>query len=100
MKPGILLWSCPQTEESEVQGGSNSVLQPGRPAHSGHEQTKQIFDMLFVAEDKNASAKLARSKSALDLLMDDTRCWEGNFRSMIRIPSSNTLIRSATPRSS
>ena len=34
---------------------------------------KQIFDMLFTAEDKNASAKLARSKSALDLLMDDTR---------------------------
>ena len=34
---------------------------------------KQIFDMLFVAGDKDASAKLARSKSALDLLMDDTR---------------------------
>jgi hypothetical protein len=34
---------------------------------------KQIFDMLFVAVDKDASAKLARSKSALDLLIDDTR---------------------------
>ena len=28
--------------------------------------------MLFTAGDKDASAKLARSKSALDLLMDDT----------------------------
>jgi hypothetical protein len=34
---------------------------------------KQIFDMLFVAGDKGSSAKLARSKSALDLLIDDTR---------------------------
>ena len=53
--------------------GSNSVLQPeGRPIPAMN-KPKQIFDMLFTAEDKNASAKLARSKSALDLLMDDTR---------------------------
>ncbi|MFT5466990.1 MAG: hypothetical protein ACI8UO_002093, partial [Verrucomicrobiales bacterium] len=36
-------------------------------------QPKQIFDMLFVASSRDAAAKLARSKSALDLLIDDTR---------------------------
>ena len=34
---------------------------------------KQIFDMLFVADGKEAAARLARSKSALDLLIEDTR---------------------------
>lgn len=34
---------------------------------------KQIFDMLFVTEGKHARQKLARSKSALDLLMENTR---------------------------
>jgi hypothetical protein len=34
---------------------------------------KQIFDMLFVTSNKDAAARLARSKSALDLLIDNTR---------------------------
>ena len=34
---------------------------------------KQIFDMLFVVDGKDAAARLARSKSALDLLIEDTR---------------------------
>ena len=34
---------------------------------------KQIFDLLFVTSGKDASAKLARSKSALDLLIANTR---------------------------
>jgi hypothetical protein len=34
---------------------------------------KQIFDMLFVTNGKDARAKLARSKSALDLLIANTR---------------------------
>jgi hypothetical protein len=34
---------------------------------------KQIFDMLFVIDGKDAAARLARSKSALDLLIEDTR---------------------------
>ena len=33
---------------------------------------KQIFDMLFVADGKDAAARLARSNSALDLLLEDT----------------------------
>jgi hypothetical protein len=34
---------------------------------------KQIFDMLFVTSGKDARAKLARSKSALDFLIANTR---------------------------
>ncbi len=34
---------------------------------------KQIFDMLFVTSSKDAAARLARSKSALDLLIANTR---------------------------
>jgi hypothetical protein len=34
---------------------------------------KQIFDLLFVTSGKDAAAKLARSKSALDLLIASTR---------------------------
>ena len=34
---------------------------------------KQIFDMLFVTSNKDAAARLARSKSALDLLIENTR---------------------------
>jgi hypothetical protein len=33
---------------------------------------KQIFDMLFTASSKKAAGRLARSKSALDLLLEDT----------------------------
>ena len=34
---------------------------------------KDIFDMLFVTSGKDAAAKLARSKSALDFLIENTR---------------------------
>ena len=34
---------------------------------------KQVFDLLFVADGKEAAGRLARSKSALDLLIEDTR---------------------------
>lgn len=34
---------------------------------------KQIFDMLFVTSGKDAAARLARSKSALDLLIENTK---------------------------
>ncbi len=34
---------------------------------------KQVFDLLFVADGKEAADRLARSKSALDLLIEDTR---------------------------
>lgn len=36
-------------------------------------QPKQIFDSLFVTSGKNAYNKLVRSKSALDILIDDTK---------------------------
>ncbi len=34
---------------------------------------KQIFDLLFVTSGRDAAERLARSKSALDLLIDNTR---------------------------
>ena len=34
---------------------------------------KQIFDLLFVTNGRDAAERLARSKSALDLLIDNTR---------------------------
>jgi len=34
---------------------------------------KQIFDLLFVADGKKAAGRLARSKSALDLLIEEAR---------------------------
>lgn len=34
---------------------------------------KQIFDMLFITSGKEAAARLARSKSSLDLLVEHTR---------------------------
>ena len=51
---------------------TQSFNREGRPIPAMN-KPKQIFDMLFVAKDKNASEKLARSQSALDLLMEDTR---------------------------
>lgn len=44
----------------------------GRPIPAMN-RPKQIFDMLFVASGKDAAAKLARSKSALDYLIAHTR---------------------------
>ncbi|MCH2371012.1 MAG: DUF1552 domain-containing protein [Pirellulales bacterium] len=44
----------------------------GRPIPAMN-RPKQIFDMLFVASGEKAAAKLARSKSSLDLLIEHTR---------------------------
>jgi len=51
---------------------TQSFNREGRPIPA-MSKPKEIFDMLFVADGKEASARLARSKSALDLLMEDTR---------------------------
>jgi Protein of unknown function (DUF1552) len=44
----------------------------GRPIPAMN-KPKQIFDLLFVTSGKNARERLARSKSALDLLIDNSR---------------------------
>jgi hypothetical protein len=44
----------------------------GRPIPAMN-KPKEIFDMLFVTSNKDAAARLARSKSALDLLIANTR---------------------------
>jgi len=51
---------------------TQSYNREGRPIPAMNEP-KQIFDMLFVTSSKDASAKLARSKSALDLIIANTR---------------------------
>ena len=55
------------------RGAQTQSFNPqGRPIPAMN-KPKQIFDMLFVASGKDAAAKLARSKSALDLLISNTR---------------------------
>ena len=51
---------------------TQSFNREGRPIPAMN-KPKQIFDMLFVASGKDAAAKLARSKRALDLLISNTR---------------------------
>lgn len=51
---------------------TQSFNREGRPIPAMN-KPKQIFDMLFVTSGKDAAEKLARSKSALDLLIDNTR---------------------------
>ena len=51
---------------------TQSYNREGRPIPALN-NPKQIFDMLFVTSGKDAAAKLARSKSALDLLIGNTR---------------------------
>jgi hypothetical protein len=51
---------------------TQSFNREGRPIPAMN-KPKEIFDLLFVAGSKDAAARLARSKSALDLLMDSTR---------------------------
>ena len=51
---------------------TQSYNRSGRPIPALN-HPKQIFDMLFVTSGKDAAAKLARSKSALDLLITNTR---------------------------
>lgn len=51
---------------------TQSFNREGRPIPAMN-KPKQIFDMLFVTSGQDAAEKLARSKSALDLLIDNTR---------------------------
>ncbi len=51
---------------------TQSFNRQGRPIPAMN-KPKQIFDMLFVTKSKDAAARLARSKSALDLLIANTR---------------------------
>ncbi|MCH2580329.1 MAG: DUF1552 domain-containing protein, partial [Planctomycetes bacterium] len=59
---------------------TQSFNREGRPIPAMN-KPKQIFDMLFVASGKDAAAKLARSKSALDLLISNTRSLEKKLSS-------------------
>jgi hypothetical protein len=51
---------------------TQSFNRQGRPIPALN-NPKQIFDMLFVTTGREAAAKLARSKSALDLLIANTK---------------------------
>ena len=51
---------------------TQSFNREGRPIPAMN-KPKHIFDMLFVTSSKDAAAKLARSKSALDLIIANTR---------------------------
>ncbi len=51
---------------------TQSFNQAGRPIPAMN-KPKQIFDTLFVANGKDAGARLARSKSSLDFLIENTR---------------------------
>jgi len=54
---------------------TQSFNRQGRPIPAMN-KPKQIFDLLFVTNSKDAAAKLARSKSALDLLIEHARSLE------------------------
>lgn len=51
---------------------TQSFDRQGRPIPAMN-KPKQIFDSLFATTSKDAAARLARSKSALDLLIENTR---------------------------
>jgi hypothetical protein len=51
---------------------TQSFNREGRPIPAMN-KPKEIFDLLFVTSGKDAADRLARSKSALDLLIDNTR---------------------------
>lgn len=51
---------------------TQSFNREGRPIPAMN-RPKQIFDLLFVTSGRDAADRLARSKSALDLLIDNTR---------------------------
>ncbi|MFN6051607.1 MAG: DUF1552 domain-containing protein, partial [Planctomycetia bacterium] len=51
---------------------TQSFNREGRPIPAMN-KPKQIFDMLFVTNGKDAAERLARSKSSLDLLIENTR---------------------------
>jgi hypothetical protein len=51
---------------------TSSFNRAGRPI-PGMNKPKQIFDSLFMASGKDAHARLARSKSALDLILENAQ---------------------------
>ena len=51
---------------------TQSFNREGRPIPAMN-KPRRIFDMLFVTSSKDAAARLARSKSALDLLIENTK---------------------------
>ena len=51
---------------------TQSFNREGRPIPAMN-KPKEIFDLLFVTNGKDAATRLARSKSALDLLIDNSR---------------------------
>lgn len=51
---------------------TQSFNREGRPIPAMN-KPRQIFEMLFVTSNRDAAARLARSKSALDLLIESTR---------------------------
>ncbi len=51
---------------------TQSFNREGRPMPAMN-RPREIFEMLFVTSSKDAAAKLARSKSALDFLIENTR---------------------------
>jgi hypothetical protein len=55
------------------RGAQTSSFNRDGRAIPAMDKPQQIFDMLFVTEGKGARKKLERSKSALDLLIADTR---------------------------
>ncbi|MGD9715420.1 MAG: DUF1552 domain-containing protein [Thermomicrobiales bacterium] len=57
---------------------TQSFNSEGRPIPAMN-RPKQIFDMLFVTSGRESAAKLARSKSALDLLISNTRSLKGRL---------------------
>ena len=59
---------------------TQSFNREGRPIPAMN-KPKEIFDMLFVTSGKDAAARLARSKSALDLLLDNSRSLERQLSS-------------------
>jgi Protein of unknown function (DUF1552) len=78
---------------------TQSFNREGRPIPAMN-KPKEIFDMLFVTSGKDAAARLARSKSALDLLIDNTLKQYLDAVRDIRLKNSVVLHRdSRTPPS-
>ena len=57
---------------------TSSFNREGRPI-PGLNKPKQIFDSLFITNGKDARARLSRSKSALDLIIENTRAMENKL---------------------
>lgn len=65
---------------------TQSYNREGRPIPAMN-KPKQIFDTLFVTSGKDAHARLARSKSALDLLIENTK----SLQKSLSKPDQQTL---------